>query len=449
MKHLLSVVLVPLLLVTGAFVSVFQAASQNASAQMVTTSRRVLFVDMKMAILPGTAEYLKEAIEFASTNQIDLIVVQLGTPGGMITTTQDMVQDIFKSSVPIAVYVGPSGASATSAGVFITMAAHIAAMAPGTSIGAAHPVGGGGEDIKGDMGKKVENMAAALARSISEKRGRNSAWAERAVKKSSSLTVDEAIRKGVVDIKAEGLDELMVKLEGREVLVGDVRITLTGFKNPTVVNYSQSLRLKVLNFLSDPTVAGILWLGATTGLAVELYHPGLILPGVVGAVCLVLALISMQILPLSTGAIVLILVGVLLALAESFVPSGILGVGGIVAILVGMLYLVDTGQAPGLHVQIVYIIPFLIIFAVVISGVVWSLLVVRRHKPIVGYSTLLGREGEVTTGFESGIGAVRVGGEIWRAECSESLDVGSKIIVKGKNAGLTLLVELVPNNRRE
>ena len=445
MKHLLCLVLLPLLLFAGLFTPVCHGASQNVSLQ----TKRVLFVEMKMAILPGTAEYLKEAIEFASSDNIDLIVVQLATPGGMITTTQDMVQDIFKSPVPIVVYVGPSGASATSAGVFITMAGHVAAMAPGTSIGAAHPVRGGGEDIKGDMGKKVENMAAALARSISEKRGRNSAWAERAVKKSSSLTVDEAIKKGVVDIKAEGLDELMVKLNGREVLVGDARITLTGFQNPIVVNFSQSLRLRVLNFLSDPTVAGILWLGATTGLAVELYHPGLILPGVVGAVCLVLALISMQILPLSTGAIVLIVFGVLLALAESFVPSGVLGLGGLVEILVGMLYLVDTGQAPGLHVQIAYIIPFLIIFAAVIGAVVWSLIVVRRHKPIVGYSTLLNREGEVTTTFESGVGAVRVAGEIWRAECAESLEVGSKIIVKGKNGGLTLLVEPVPNKRRE
>jgi membrane-bound serine protease (ClpP class) len=406
---------------------------------------------MKMAILPGTAEYLKESIEFASNNQIDLVVVQLGTPGGLITTTQEMVQDIFKSPVPIAVYVSPSGASATSAGVFITMAAHIAAMAPGTSIGAAHPVGGGGEDIKGDMGKKVENMAAALARSISEKRGRNSAWAERAVKKSSSLTVDEAIKKGVVDIKAEGLDELMTKLEGREVLVGDTRVKLTNFQHPTVINFSQSLRLRVLNFLSDPTVAGILWLCATTGLGVELYHPGLILPGVVGAVCLVLALISMQILPLSIGSVVLIVVGVLLALAESFVPSGVLGVGGIVSILIGMLYLVDTGQAPGLHVQIGYVIPFLVIFGVIVVTVVWSLLIVRRHKPTVGYSTLIGREGEVTAAFENGAGAVRVGGEIWRAECSESLGVGSRIIVRGKRAGLMLVVDPVQSKdeRRE
>lgn len=436
-----------LLLFMGALVHFGWAVPQNASTPLVIP-KRVLFVDMKMAILPGTAEYLTESIEYASNNQIDLIVVQLGTPGGMITTTQEMVQDIFKSPVPIAVYVSPSGASATSAGVFITMAAHVAAMAPGTSIGAAHPVGGGGEDIKGDMGKKVENMAAALARSISEKRGRNSAWAERAVKKSSSLTVDEAIKKGVVDIKAEGIDELMTKLEGREVLVGDARIKLANFQHPTVINFSQSLRLRVLNFLSDPTVAGILWLCATTGLAVELYHPGLILPGVVGAVCLVLALISMQILPLSIGSIVLIVVGVLLALAEAFVPSGVLGVGGLVAILIGMLYLVDTGQAPGLHVQIGYIIPFLVIFSVIVGTVVWSLLIVRRHRPTVGYRTLIGREGEVTAAFENGAGAVRVGGEIWRAECAESLEVGRKIIVREKRAGLTLLVDPVSNKEK-
>lgn len=450
MRHFLRKVLLVFVLFAAPFSHNGRAAPQNSSTDTVLP-KRVLFVDMKMAILPGTAEYLKESIEYASKNEIALIVVQLGTPGGMITTTQEMVQDIFKSPVPIAVYVGPAGASATSAGVFITMAAHIAAMAPGTSIGAAHPVGGGGEDIKGDMGKKVENMAAALARSISEKRGRNSAWAEQAVKRSSSLTVDEAIKKGVVDIKAEGIDELMVKLEGREVLVGDARIRLTNFQNPTVINFSQSLRLRVLNFLSDPTVAGILWLCATTGLAVELYHPGLILPGVVGAVCLVLALISMQVLPLSIGSIVLIVVGVLLALAESFVPSGVLGVGGIVAILIGMLYLVDTGQAPGLHVHIGYIIPFLVIFSVIVATVVWSLLLVRRHKPAVGYSTLIGQEGEVTAAFENGVGAVRVGGEIWRAECSDSLELGSRIVVRGKRAGLILVVDPAPgkDKRRE
>jgi membrane-bound serine protease (ClpP class) len=364
----------------------------------------------------------------------------------MLTTLQDMVQEIFKSPVPIVVYVAPSGATATSAGVFITMAAHVAVMAPGTSIGAAHPIDGDGQDIKGDMRRKVENMAAALVRSISDKRGRNTKWAERAVKKSSSITVDEAVRLGVVDIKANHIDEIFDKVEGRVVNVEQSQLVLTGFKGARVVEFAPSLRLRVLNFLSNPTVVGILWLVGTTGIVVELYSPGLILPGIVGAICLVLALISFQILPLNVGAIVLVVIGVLLVFAESLVPSGVLGVGGLVAILVGMVYLVDTSQAPGLVVQLLYIVPFLLLILALLILVAVSLFSIRRHKPRIGYDTLIDREGEVVESFLNGVGLVRVSGEIWKAECSDSsLGIGSRIIVKKKLPGLRLLVQRVAN----
>jgi membrane-bound serine protease (ClpP class) len=424
--------------------SKYLIADQTANSAQL--DKRVLLLNMKMPILPGATLYLKEGIEIAKRDRYDLLIVQLDTPGGMLTTLQDMVQEIFKSPVPIVVYVAPSGATATSAGVFITMAAHVAVMAPGTSIGAAHPIDGDGQDIKGDMRRKVENMAAALVRSISDKRGRNTKWAERAVKKSSSITVDEAVRLGVVDIKANHIDEIFDKVEGRVVNVEQSQLVLTGFKGARVVEFAPSLRLRVLNFLSNPTVVGILWLVGTTGIVVELYSPGLILPGIVGAICLVLALISFQILPLNVGAIVLVVIGVLLVFAESLVPSGVLGVGGLVAILVGMVYLVDTSQAPGLVVQLLYIVPFLLLILALLILVAVSLFSIRRHKPRIGYDTLIDREGEVVESFLNGVGLVRVSGEIWKAECSDSsLGIGSRIIVKKKLPGLRLLVQRVAN----
>jgi membrane-bound serine protease (ClpP class) len=414
----------------------------------VVDRKRVLLLDMKMAILPGTMGYLESAIETASKNSYDLIVVRLSTPGGMLNTSQDMIQMIFESPVPIAMYVSPAGGSATSAGVFITMAAHIAAMAPGTSIGAAHPVSGEGKDIEGDMRAKVENMASAMVKSISDRRGRNGDWAVKAVRESSSVTVDEAIKLGVVDIKADTLEELFSKLEGRKVDVKGSEVTLTGFQESNVESFPMSLRYIILNFLANPSVAAILWLIATTGIGVELYNPGLIFPGVAGALCLVLALISMQVLPLSEGAVVLLVVGTMMILAESYITTGLLGLGGIMAIIVGLIYFVDTSQAPNLYVQLEIILPFAALLISMLACLMWVVVSSRRSKALTGYMGLVGQIGHALEDFQ-GEGRVMVEGEIWKAMFSGSIKKDQAIKVKGRGAGLSLLVEPSDKTPRE
>jgi membrane-bound serine protease (ClpP class) len=416
------------------------SADVNNVSQKSLLRKQVLILQMNMGILPGTVQYLREAIEIASRNNYELIVIKLSTPGGMITATQEMVEDIFKSPVPIVVYVAPTGATATSAGVFLTMAAHVAAMAPGTSIGAAHPVDSNGQTIQGDMRKKVENMAVAMVKSISKQRGRNEQWAEKAVRKSSSLTVDEAIRKAVIDIKGDSISEVLKKIEGREVKTPNSVVLLSGFYDAQLIDFPLSLRLRLLNFLADPTVVTILWLVGTTGLVVELYSPGLILPGVVGAVCLLLALISMHVLPLSAGALSLLVVGALLLIGELFITSGILGFGGVVSLVFGLLYLVDSTKAPDVRTHIEYVLPFLGLVVLGMVGLIVSTVRLGRYKSFTGSTSLIGKQGVVIVAFKEGEGLVLIEGERWRALSDIKLQEGDKVCVESKGEGLTLYV---------
>lgn len=406
----------------------------SVAAQRVFAEPVVAVTDMEMMILPGTGNHLKESIKKARAMEAQVLIVRLNTPGGLLDTSQQMIQDIFAAPLPVVIYVSPTGGTATSAGVFITLAGHAAAMAPGTSIGAAHPVTGEGKDIEGDMRAKAENMTVALVKSIAEQRGRNAAWAEKAVRESVSVPAEEALQLGVVDLVAKDVPELLKKLKGRTVSVEQKTRVLDDFSTLPVVVIEMSMRDKALNILAHPNVAAILWLGATTGLSVELYNPGAIVPGVVGVICLILALAVGQVIPLNSGAIALLVVGALLIGAEFFFPSLVLGIGGVVALALGALYLVDSGAAPGLAVDPLVVVPPAVAVGLLMLLVVSLGVKTLRRRAATGGAGLIGQRGKSLENFTAA-GKVFVNGEIWRATAAAG------IVEKDAEVEVTRLVD--------
>ncbi len=405
----------------------------------------VVVVPIKSIILPGTEEQFNRGLELANETKAAAIVIELDTPGGVLQTTQSMTQSIFKSKIPVIVYVSPTGGSATSAGVFITVAAHIAAMAPGTSIGAAHPVSGDGKDIEGDMRKKAENATVSMARGLAEQRGRNAAWVEKAVRDSISVTSSEAVKERIVDFEAASLDDVLKMIAGRKVSVDGVEKILLDLSKASRIIVEPNTRESIINFLGHPNVAALLWLAATTGLSIELYNPGAILPGVVGIISLVLALAVSQIIPLNEGAIMLFGVGALMIGLEFFVPSFVLGVGGIAAMVAGALYLIDSNAAPGIAVSAAVVLPS----AIVLGGLMLLAVTVAaramRRKVTSGVEGFVGREILLEKPLTAK-GSLNIEGELWRVEqegqSAEPLAAGSRVrIVRVK--GLTLVVSPV------
>lgn len=374
----------------------------------------VALMNMDMMILPGTQGYLENVILKAEEDGAKAIVVQLDTPGGIITTSQEMIQAIFKSKVPVIVYVYPSGSTATSAGVFITMAGHIAAMAPGTTIGAAHPVAGDGKDIEGDMRLKAENMTIAMVRSISEERGRNVEWAEESVKKSSSLTENEALKKNVVDIVTPSIIDLLRDLKGRKIELDGKEVVLEDYSNLPIKNIEISVQNKILNVMANPNIAALLWLGATSGISLELYNPGAILPGVVGVICLLLALAVTQVIPITQTGILLMVAGGLMIGAEMYVASGILGVGGIIAMIFGAIYLVDPIAAPDLKVNLEMIIPVILLFGGFMLWVLREVIFSRSKNVSTGQEGMIGEVGKAEQDFTVRQ-SIFINGESWNA----------------------------------
>lgn len=403
-------------------------------------NRPVVVLDMNMLILPGTLEYLESGLRAAKEQNAGLVVIKLNTPGGMLETTQTMIQSIFSAEVPVVVYVAPQGGTATSAGVFLTVAGHIAAMSPGTSIGSATPVQGSGQDIQGDMKKKAENMIVALVKSISDQRGRNVEWVEKAVRDANSITEKEALQQKVIDIIATDMTDLLRQIKDREVNVANNKIKIGDFSQSRIITVEASLKTKVVNVLSNPAVVALLWLGATTGISIELYHPGGILPGVVGVICLVLALISSQIIPVSQGGVLLIIVGALLIGAELYLTSGILAVGGVIAMLIGSLYLVDSSTLPGMQASMGYPIFFTLVMASLLLGAVFAAIRTSRRSVTTGREGLIGAAGLVLKSL-SPSGKVRVNGEIWDA-VSKSGEVEKDEIIEVLGVGNGLVLEV-------
>lgn len=389
------------------------------------------------SINPAVAEFLEKGIIKASADEVSCIIVEMDTPGGLAESMREIVKAIFASKVPVVVYVAPSGARAASAGVMITMAADIAAMAPGTNIGAAHPVGAGGKEIDGAMSEKVVNDMVASAKSIAAKRGRNAEWVEKAIRKSVSVTETEALKGNIIDIVAKDLDDLIRQINGRKVEgKGILRLD-----NAKKIVLEEGLRTKILKTISDPNIAYILLMIGLAGLYFELSHPGAILPGVVGGISIILAFFAMQTIPVNYAGFLLILLALVFFIMEMKIASyGLLSIAGITSLLLGSLMLFES-NGTDMRLSWGVLLPTIIMvsgFFVAISGLVFKS---HLSKPITGASGLVGKIGVVKEALMPE-GKVFVHGELWQAISKDPIETGAKVRVLNV-VNLVLEVEVV------
>ncbi|MDY7032827.1 MAG: nodulation protein NfeD [Thermodesulfobacteriota bacterium] len=380
-------------------------------------------------INPVVAEFIEESIDKSLKDGAECLIIQLDTPGGLDLSMRKIVKTMLNADIPIIVYVAPSGARAASAGVMITLASNIAAMAPGTNIGAAHPVAMGGKKIDEEMEKKMVNDAVAYVKSIAEKRGKNIEWAEEAVRKSVSVTEKEALNLKVIDLIAEDIESLLKNIHGKKVKTVNETITLdTLGKKPIYMD--MGFRQNILNVLSNPNIAYILMMLGLLGLYFELAHPGAIFPGVIGAICLILAFYAFQTLPINYAGILLIILAIILFIIEVKVTSfGLLTIGGIVCMLLGSLMLFDS-PLPYLRVSWSVLIP--VVLGTSSLFILAATLAFRAYlrKPSTGKEGLVGETGIAKTDIAKD-GKVFTHGEFWDAYSDETIPEGERVrIVK-------------------
>lgn len=386
----------------------------------------VRVAEVRGSINPGSAEYILQSI--ASSGSDDILVIKLDTPGGLLASTREIIRGIAESPVPVVVWVTPSGASATSAGALVALSAHAVAMHAGTNIGAAHPVGGSGEDIKGTMGEKVTNDTAALARAQATLRGRNVEAAEQIVTKSQSFSAGEAVQKRVADFQADDLSSLLRQLDGRKMRLGAREITLPSLTGARVAEIAMMPRQRFLHFISDPNIsAALLSLGGLAMWAEVSSGFSSIAAGVVGIFCFVLGLVSLQTLPVNTGGAILLCLGFAMLVAEAFIPShGFLTLGAMASILVGGLFLIDPG-AGTMHVSLSLLLPLVAALGCVVGlvGYIFS----RDRGRVAEANALVGASARVNTVTDSRSGTAVVNGELWNFESAENARVGNELVV--------------------
>jgi membrane-bound serine protease (ClpP class) len=408
------------------------------SVRDASKTRNVVIIELEGPISPGSAIYVARGLREAKKRGAALSIIRLDTPGGLGSSMRTIVKAILNSPVPVIVWVGPKGAGAASAGVMITVAGHIAAMAPGTNIGAAHPVSAGGKDIDKIMSEKVVNDMASYSRGIAEDMGRNGEWVEKAIRESVSITSDEAVKKNVIDLIAKDIDELLKKVDGKEITLSTGKVTLDT-KDLKIVYYQPGFRDKVLGIISDPNIAYILMMIGLAGLYFELSHPGAIFPGVIGAISLILAFFAFQILDVNYAGLLLIILAIILFIAEIKVTSyGMLSVGGLISLTLGSIMLFED-----VSVSLKLILPTIILvggFFVIVAGLAF-----RAHmaKPKGGVEGLLGETGVVRERIDPE-GLVFVHGEYWRARAQEKIEPGENVEVLGVD-GLVLKVKKTLN----
>ncbi len=454
-------------------IALFLALIVGFFAHTAQADGDVVVLEVTGGIGVATAEYVIQGIENAEASGARLVILEMDTPGGLVSSTRDIIQKILGSSVPVATYVAPDGARADSAGTYILLASHLAAMAPTTHIGAATPVSIGGDDATPPMPmeppadpeqtdeetediepasdgagtaleRKVLNDAIAYIRSLAERHGRNAEWAEKAVTEAATLTADEALEENVIEIIAETRSDLIQQADGREV-VTDTGTAVLELENVTVTEYEPSWRIKILSAIANPEIALLLGMIGFYGLIYEFLNPGAIFPGVAGVICLVLAGYALQVLPVNYAGLALIIIGLALMTAEAFAPSfGFLGLGGIVAFVFGAIMMFDSG-IPGFGISIAFVTSVAIVGALFMFWLVSFILKLRRRGAVSGAESIVGGVGTAMFDF-TGDGKIWLQGESWAARSDAPITKDQKVRVTNMT-GLTLKVE--PQDNKE
>jgi membrane-bound serine protease (ClpP class) len=399
-------------------------------------------------IHPVAAAYVREVIAKADAAGAALVVLTLRTPGGLVDSTRDINNAIIHAKTPVAVWVGPSGNRAASAGFLITMAADIAAMAPATHIGAAHPVAGNGEKIDDTMAKKMASDVAAYARTLATQRKRNVSLVEQAVLESRSFTEREALAATppLIDLVANDVPDLVRKLDGRAITRFDGATETLHTASATTTNVAMTWQQRVLSAIAHPQIAYLLLTLGTLGLTIELWSPGAVMPGVAGGICLLLAFFAFQVLPVNYAGILLILFGLALLVLEVKIASfGLLAVGGIISLFLGSLMLIDS-PLPELQIGLRVIVPVTLGIAGILLFLVTLAVNAQRARPVTGASAMLDEIAYTLTPIEPGAtGSVRTRGEIWSATADELIEAGSPVRVTAVNG---LLLRVTPAAKR-
>lgn len=413
--------------------------------QHTAPQNKIFRITVDGVINPASAEFIEKAIVKANDEQASCLIIEMDTPGGLMKSMNLIVKNILASEVPVVVYVSPGGSHCASAGVFIMMAAHIAVMAPGTNIGAAHPVnlGEGKADSSSQvMMEKVTNDAVSYIRSIAEKNKRNADWAEEAVRKSVSITETEALKKDVIDLVAKSFDSLLVQIDSLavETVIGKRTITT---KNAQIEKIERSWRFGLLDILTDPNIAYILMMLGMYGLFFEFYNPGSIFPGVVGGICIILAFYSFQTLPINYAGLALILFGLILFLLEIKITSyGALSIGGVISLLLGSMMLIDSPEDM-VRISWGVIIPVVLVTLLFFMFIVGFGIKAQARRVTTGIEGMIGETGIVIDAIPAGgTGKVRAHGEIWNAQSSQLIEKETRVKITAVD-NLTLKVDKI------
>lgn len=401
-------------------------------------AKDIYTIRIQGTINPPAASFIAESINKAEKGESEALLILMDTPGGLDTSMRDIVKAIMESNIPVIVYVYPSGARAASAGSVILLASHVAAMAPGTNAGAAHPVSVGQEKADKVMMEKVAKDAEAYVRSIAKQRGRNEEWAAKSVRESASITASDAVQSKVADVVAGSIDELLLKINGREVETKKGRVILKT-KGKKATEAPMPFKYRFLSYISDPNVAYILMMIGLYGILFEIYNPGAIFPGVVGGICLILALYSFQTLPISYAGLFLIILGVIFFILElKIVSHGALGIAGIISLVIGSIMLIDLPTS-FLSISYTTILIVAVLTGIFFFGVLSYAVKAQLSKVTTGREGLVGEQGLAKTDISDG-GKVIVQGEIWNGRSDEPIRQGETVIVTAVE-GLVLTVK--------